>query len=136
MYNNLRKVFEKVIKNPDTNCWLWQGYITHSGYGQYGLVIDHLGHQEERAVHRIVYESLIKPIPNDLVIDHLCRVKHCVNPQHMELVTSQDNLSIGRARYKRYLAGSRDYLDLLKQEVNNEPPFTDSRVSSFTRRGS
>ena len=37
---------------------------------------------------------------------------------------------------QRYLEGSRDYIDLLKQEVNNEPPFTDSRVSSFTRRGS
>ena len=129
MYNNLDKIFTRVIKNPDTNCWLWQGYVSKVGYGYLGL-------QKERAIHRIVYKLLSKSIPHSLVIDHLCRIKHCVNPQHMELVTSQENLKRGKARYQRYLEGSRDYIDLLKQEVNNEPPFTDSRVSSFTRRGS
>lgn len=67
-------------------CWLWTGalFIT-SGYGQFS--------HESRSVlaHRWAYEDAYGPIPDDLQIDHLCRVRHCVNPAHLEAVTAQVN---------------------------------------------
>lgn len=44
-----------------------------------------------RGAHRISYEMLIGPIPSGLQLDHLCRVRHCVNPQHLEPVTNRVN---------------------------------------------
>jgi hypothetical protein len=46
-------------------------------------------------VHRVVYEALVKPIPVGLVLDHLCRVRHCVNPAHLEPVTQRENVLRG-----------------------------------------
>lgn len=42
-------------------------------------------------VHRYAYELLVAPIPEGMTIDHLCLVKQCVNPQHMEVVTRGEN---------------------------------------------
>jgi len=62
-------------------CWLWRGRIDKDGYG-------HLG---DRLAHRLVYEALVGPIPKGLVIDHLCRIRNCVNPDHLEPVTVAEN---------------------------------------------
>ena len=43
-------------------------------------------------VHRWAYEALVAPIPDGLTIDHLCRVRHCVNPAHLEVVTLAENI--------------------------------------------
>ena len=69
-----------------TPCWIWQGPIDRTGYGR---VSPHQG------AHRVVYEALIGPIPAGLQIDHLCRVRCCVNPEHMEPVTSAENTRRG-----------------------------------------
>jgi len=45
--------------------------------------------------HRLTYEALVGPIPPGLVIDHLCRVPECVNPDHLEPVTHAENLARG-----------------------------------------
>lgn len=69
-------------------CWIWKGWKAN-GYGQ----VKH----ESRAhkAHRVVYETLVGPIPEGLHIDHLCRVTLCVNPAHLEPVTTAENVRRG-----------------------------------------
>ena len=71
-------------------CWLWLGARTSSGYGNFwtratGNIV----------AHRYAYESLVGPVPADMMLDHLCRVRHCVNPAHLEPVTNRENLRRG-----------------------------------------
>jgi hypothetical protein len=65
-------------------CWLWTGCKMHKGYGLFD-------DGRTRRVHRWSYETFIGPIPEGLVLDHLCRVRHCVNPDHLEAVTQAEN---------------------------------------------
>ena len=70
-------------------CWLWTASRTPDGYGKL-KVAGRWGR-----AHRVAYEQLVGPIPDGLQIDHLCRVRHCVNPAHMEPVTCRENLMRG-----------------------------------------
>ena len=73
------------IVDETTACWQWQGSLFCKGYGY----TTRRG-RDERA-HRVTYELVNGPIPDGLVIDHLCRNRGCVNPAHMEVVTSREN---------------------------------------------
>jgi excisionase family DNA binding protein len=74
------------VDKTDT-CWLWTGAL-RNGYGR----IRGRGRGSPNIpVHRFAYELLVGPIPDGLVIDHLCRVRNCVNPAHLEPVTSRVN---------------------------------------------
>lgn len=89
------RFWEKVDKNGplpqtawvplDTNCWLWTATINSHGYGQFGIsgVLT--------PPHRVVYEWEVGPIPKGMEIDHLCRVRSCVRPVHLEVVTHRTN---------------------------------------------
>lgn len=80
---------ERVIEEDrghDSSCWIWQSGINGGGYGtgrpsgcKHGLI------------HRISYEAFVGPIPEGLQIDHLCRVRSCCNPKHLEPVTPREN---------------------------------------------
>lgn len=61
-------------------CWIWQGYTNHEGYGQIRVS------ERSRAAHRVAYEAWQGEIAEGLEIDHLCRVRNCVNPEHLEAV--------------------------------------------------
>ena len=74
-----------LIEVTDT-CWIWRGTVRPNGYGR----VKHQG--VLYLAHRLVYESLIGPIPDGLQLDHLCRVRHCVRPTHLEPVTASENL--------------------------------------------
>lgn len=82
------RFWAKVDKTP--TCWLWTGAKT--GSGGYGVI--RLGDTLVRA-HRFAYEAMVGPIPDGLVLDHLCRVRACVNPGHLEPVTTQENVLRG-----------------------------------------
>ena len=73
-------------------CWNWTGSI--SGH-RYASICDANGKMQ--LAHRVVYEMLIGPIPEGLELDHLCRNTHCVNPDHLEPVTHQENVRRGLA---------------------------------------
>lgn len=79
-------------------CWLWIAARTTTGYGTYTV------EGATRRAHRVSYEVLIGEIPVGLVLDHLCRVRACVNPQHLEPVTHQVNLLRGETSAARNAA--------------------------------
>lgn len=67
-------------------CWNWTGSGTPKGYGMF------MPAGKQRVyVHRYVYELMVGPIPEGLTLDHLCRNRSCVNPQHLEPVTRGEN---------------------------------------------
>ena len=84
----LDRLLPRFTINGHTGCWDWTGYVMPNGYGK--LTIP--GSRSNLA-HRLMYEELVGPIPKGLDIDHLCRNRACVNPEHMEPVTRQINLS-------------------------------------------
>ena len=73
--------------NKTDSCWLWTGSINNKGYGRLSGVY----------AHRAAYELLVGPIPEGKELDHLCRVTHCVNPEHLEPVTHRENLLRGKS---------------------------------------
>lgn len=76
--------FARVLKTE--TCWFWIGTKNPDGYGQ--LTVSKYGTQ---SAHRWAYEYLKGPIPDGLCIDHLCRLRNCVNPDHLEPVTPSEN---------------------------------------------
>jgi hypothetical protein len=69
----------------ETPCWIWQRAIGKLGYGN-GY---HEGRQQN--MHIVYYRRMRGPIPRGLQLDHLCRVRACVNPDHLEPVTNLEN---------------------------------------------
>lgn len=84
------RYWNKVQPCPTTGCWLWTAG-TAEGYGRFTL-----GRRKVPA-HRLIYQVLVAPIPDGLEIDHKCRVRCCVNPDHLEPVTHRENVLRGVA---------------------------------------
>ena len=80
--------FWKKVKKTRNGCWLWIA-ATSKGYGQFSI------NRIMRPAHRIAYELLVGKIPKDLTLDHLCRNRACVKPNHLEPVTSVENMLRG-----------------------------------------
>lgn len=97
--DNKSRFLSKVAINSESGCWLWTDYLDDDGYGQFKVSGKTL------RAHRWIYSEYYNGIDSELVIDHLCRVRRCVNPEHMELVTTQENSARGN--------GSRRYFQNL-----------------------
>jgi len=80
------RFLDKISPEPNTGCWLWTASLDHHGYGQFNN-----GHTMVKA-HRFCFSEIAKRhLPSDLTLDHLCRVRSCVNPDHLEPVTLSEN---------------------------------------------
>jgi hypothetical protein len=75
----------------ETPCWIWQRSTNSGGYGQ--VQIDGKKHP----AHCWMYERVKGPIPIGLQLDHLCRVRECINPDHVEPVTQRTNVLRGES---------------------------------------
>lgn len=67
-------------------CWEWTSTVDGTGYGKIKIA------RVWVPAHRWAYETLVGPIPAGLELDHLCRIRRCVNPDHLEPVTTTENL--------------------------------------------
>jgi hypothetical protein len=85
------RLWEKIIPEPNSGCWLWTGAVNGTGHGQ--IRID----GRIRPAHRVMYELESGHVPAHLDIDHLCRVTCCVNPQHLEPVSHKENCARGES---------------------------------------
>ena len=83
--------WDKVSPEPNSGCWLWIGGCNGSGYGQLSF------NGKQMAAHRWFYEHFKHPIPDYPIgiLDHLCRVRCCVNPAHLEVVSNRVNVLRG-----------------------------------------
>ena len=79
--------FWRLVEKTET-CWNWKSY-THNGYGEFDVK------KKTRRAHRISYTLLRGEIPAGMTLDHLCRNRACVNPDHLEPVPLKENTARG-----------------------------------------
>ena len=83
------RFWSKVDKTD--SCWLWQAWHNQQSYGMFRLRTN-----KSVLAHRLSYEMAKGAIPDGLVIDHLCGVPACVNPNHLGAVTQKENIRRGK----------------------------------------
>lgn len=71
--------FWRHVQRTDS-CWLWRGALYSIGYGRLRV------HGRERVAHRVAYELMIGPVPENALVGHLCDQRACVRPDHLELI--------------------------------------------------
>jgi hypothetical protein len=85
----LKRFEAKYIPEPNSGCWLWIGSGNQYGYGRF------LISGQNTLAHRFSYETFKGPLLDGLELDHLCRMRCCVNPDHLEQVTHEENVRRG-----------------------------------------
>lgn len=130
--------YEIVDTGHDTPCWLWLASLTPSGYGRIGLsnLSSRTFGRRQIMAHNLYWERANGPIPDGLELDHLCRVRRCVNPTHLEPVTRAENLRRRPRRYKltaddvQAIRASDESLRIVAQRFG----ITKSTASAIRRR--
>ena len=89
------RFWSKVDKLDSTGCWQWIGTFYSNGYGMFAKARNGSKRPSFALAHRYSYEAAHGAIPGGLVLDHLCRNRGCVNPDHLEPVTVRENLLRG-----------------------------------------
>lgn len=96
--------FRSYVSEED-GCLVFLGALNWGGYGKFWL------EGKTIAAHKYAYEQAYGPIPDGLTIDHLCRTRHCVKPEHLEAVTIQVNLSraVNRPEKRTHCPSGHEY---------------------------
>lgn len=100
--SDLARLFKSVEITIDS-CWIWTGPFDKDGYARQ-MKVGSRTDNSRRMVrpHRLVYEQTVGPIPEGFTIDHLCRRRCCVNPAHLEPVTTRENTQRGWRKNKTH----------------------------------
>lgn len=88
-----KRIAIRWIVDKTTGCWLWQLKLNHKGYAYENLLVN--GVYKKVRVHKKHWVEQHGPVPPGLMLDHKCRVRRCVNPDHLELVTHTENCRRG-----------------------------------------
>lgn len=82
-----KRFLDKVAFEPNTGCWLWMACVAH-GYAQYAIAAN-----ESVYAHRFAFKAIRGFLPRrPMVLHHECRVKSCVNPDHLTVMRQSDHL--------------------------------------------
>lgn len=90
---SLKKRMDKKVIVSASGCIEWAGFVGAEGYGVIGVTLN--GKVRNLAAHRLSWMVNKGPIPDDRVLDHLCRVRKCVNVEHLEPITDVENTNRG-----------------------------------------
>ena len=102
--DRIRARFLSKVAAPDANgCTVWTGLISRQGYARFSI-----GNTDFRA-HKLAYEWVHGSVADGLVIDHLCRVRHCVNVAHLEAVSHAENMRRGAWARKTHCPQGHEY---------------------------
>ena len=83
------QIAPRLVLDDETGCHRWTGTHQSAGYGRVTL------NGEPYSVHRLAHELFVGPIPEGMDLDHLCRVRDCARPDHLEPVTRSENIRRG-----------------------------------------
>src|SRR5216683_1140291 len=84
------RFFASFVPEPNSGCWLWTGRLNEKGYAYFAFK------SKWMIAHRLSYRMAKGEIPKPLEIDHKCRVRCCVNPDHLEAVVHVENCRRGK----------------------------------------
>jgi len=123
-----QKISEKVVKIPESGCWLWIGSITNHGYGTMTL-----GRNKNISAHRASYELRHGPIPDGMLALHHCDIKCCVNPDHIFLGNQQDNMT-DKVCKNRQAKGSKHGQAKLTEQQAREAKFGTAQPTELAQK--
>lgn len=83
-------MFSRAIPEPNSGCWLWEGGLCTNGYAQIMIA------RRYKMAHVVCYKIHRGDYPDGLELDHHCRVRSCINPDHLEPVTKLENMRRAR----------------------------------------
>lgn len=94
-----RPVLDRLLARVryDHGCWCYQGARTRYGHARINRGPD----RKIEHAHRVAYREMVGPIPDGMVLDHLCRTPACVNPLHLEVITRDENFRRGASANQR-----------------------------------
>lgn len=101
-YESPRTRFWRYVRKTET-CWLWTGALSN-GYGRFSVTGAVGSKAKQYRAHQWAWESVNGPVPVGLVLDHRCGVRACVNPAHLEPVTTQENARRSNRRFVSFAA--------------------------------
>jgi hypothetical protein len=98
------RALEKLAEDQN-GCWIYHGALNEHGYG----IVFRARGVSQAYVHRITYEYFVGEIPAGLQLDHLCRVRRCANPYHLEPVTGRVNSGRGARALRTHCKYGHEY---------------------------
>jgi len=87
----VQRLFDR-MGSPENTCWTWQGSLEDERYGSFAF------DGTTTKVHRLVYDTFLGPIPDGFEVDHICTNPACVNPKHLQVVSSSENQTFASVR--------------------------------------